>query len=239
MTPVTSPYTSLLYFQCFVFSLTFSQPGRYMRTSAGEQTTLVVRDSRVWRTSGIRKWWKFDGISNSTFCCLFSIVFFVWNLHVIFQHKKHSKHSFGNLIFKGKFHDSIYVYFSSGFHMPGYGEPWLSAKFSRSGTKRHGSMGLKQGFHLLICTHFTDLNKTGTSVYQLPTNCSHIFLMHTYTYVYIYIHIIYVYIYISYTHISSCAWFVPTESKTSNIFLYQVLTHQTWSSRPPCTTTLL
>lgn len=73
--------------------------------------------------------------------------------------KKHSNISFGNLIFKGKFHDSMYVYFSSGFHMPGYGEPWLSAKFSRSGTKRHGSMGLKQGFHLMICTHFTDLKK--------------------------------------------------------------------------------
>lgn len=90
MTPVTSRYTSLLYCQCSGFSVSFSQPGRYMRTSAGEQTTLVVRDSRVWQTSGIRKWWKFDGIWNSTFCCLFWMVFFVWNLHVIFQHKKHS-----------------------------------------------------------------------------------------------------------------------------------------------------
>ena len=62
----------------------------------------------------------------------------------------------------------MYVYFSSGFHMPGYGEPWLSAKISRSGTKRHGPMGPKQGFHLLICTHFTDLNKTRTCIYQLP-----------------------------------------------------------------------
>ena len=186
VTPVTSPYTSLLYFQCFVFSVSFSQPGRYMRTSAGEQTTLVVRDSRVWRTSGIRKWWKFDGIWNSTLCCLFWMVFFVWNLHLIFQHKKHSNISCGNFIFKGKFHDSMYVYFSSGFHMPGYGEPWLCAKISRSGTKRHGCMGVKPGFHLLICTHFTDLKKTRTSVYQLPTNCSHIFMMHTYIYVYIY-----------------------------------------------------
>lgn len=83
--------------------------------------------------------------------------------------------------------------------MPGYGEPWLSAKFSRSSTKRHGSMGLKQGFHLLICTHFTDLNKTTrTCIYQLPTNCSHIFMMHTYIYVYLYM---YNYMYISYIYI--------------------------------------